>query len=520
MQREWGYGFDNDLTGSLRDHGIAYIMDASGYPEGGAFTSNSPTHAFSFKFCRMSSASSDTAYNWWVSNGNPTRDFGPRLGESPLRDFGTGGTGTPEGDKNKYHMLRIPVWDYDQIYVTEYEGVDPAYPASFATDLVDGFDVKFLMSTGPFEILPDSSIRVVFALFSAQNIHVDPNNANHFSDYPYIPDVYYNNLNLQALTEGGEYAAQLADIITHPSAPVTGITKIASGGDSARFWWDPWVFPEVTGYAVYLGEFPADTAVPHPGVIPPWYEPADFTRVTEVSEASLTLHSLEPHANYVIRVAHTYSGEEGLQDNGQRFKVVDRVAAPSVAADIFVLQDSTADLQWTYDGNVPVDHFNVYRFEDTTAFQARYHAFYDSGFAKSTLTPADSVFESGDWYYFYAMEPIAQLPSSDSSWTIGIPVDSTVYAVTAVDANGFESHFSNGAVIHVLTPPEGNILVMTSSESVGAGVLADSILSFYDEVLQGYQYDILDYTETVEKNWQATLPATASSNTLSKNIGW
>jgi hypothetical protein len=54
---------------------------------------------------RTPSASLQYSYNWWISNSNSSQDWGPRLAgtpEDPFRDFGTGGLGTPMGDRNKH----------------------------------------------------------------------------------------------------------------------------------------------------------------------------------------------------------------------------------------------------------------------------------------------------------------------------------------------------------------------------------------------------------------------------------
>ena len=58
-----------------------------------------------------------------ISNGNAALDFGPQTRRG-VRDFGTGGLGTPEGDRNKFYLLRNKEFDYDQPTVATIDPLD------------------------------------------------------------------------------------------------------------------------------------------------------------------------------------------------------------------------------------------------------------------------------------------------------------------------------------------------------------------------------------------------------------
>ena len=92
--------------------------------------------------------------------------FGPRKAgsaEDPFRDFG-GYLGTPMGDRNKYYIMSHPEIDYDQLFSAVDQTVDGwLSPGPIADDFADGFDTKYLLSFGPFNIQPGEEFPIVFA---------------------------------------------------------------------------------------------------------------------------------------------------------------------------------------------------------------------------------------------------------------------------------------------------------------------------------------------------------------------
>ena len=101
-----GFGFDEDTVN------IAWIGDNDGNPirSGGALVWDfrSLVAATGVRVVRSPNPDISYSFNWWISNGDATLDFGPRMAgtdDNPFRDFGGGGhIGTPTGDKNKYYV--------------------------------------------------------------------------------------------------------------------------------------------------------------------------------------------------------------------------------------------------------------------------------------------------------------------------------------------------------------------------------------------------------------------------------
>jgi len=152
-------GFTDDLAGYLPEQDIAYMIDNDGDPWGDVWHWEvSPQAVMGVKLLYSQPPVERINFNWWCSSGDVRYDFGPRqIGnpEDPFRDFGTGGLGTPEGDRNKYYMLSHDEKDYDQLRTGAFQtlaGWKPVEQAGFADDLADGYDTKFLYSFGPFDI--------------------------------------------------------------------------------------------------------------------------------------------------------------------------------------------------------------------------------------------------------------------------------------------------------------------------------------------------------------------------------
>ena len=221
-------GFTDDVTGFLTfepfpfgcgfedDVNIAWIADNDGKQYSNdlcPYISTSLTAVTGIRILRTPSDSANFSFNWWVSNGNTAYDWGPRLAgtsEDPFRDFG-GFLGTPEGDKNKYYILRHPEIDYDQLYSAIDHTADGwLAPPANAVDLANGYDTRYLLSFGPFNIDPGESLPIVFAYVAGENLHSD---CNAFSTLfnAYAPSAFYNQLDFSDLVLNSTWASFIYD---------------------------------------------------------------------------------------------------------------------------------------------------------------------------------------------------------------------------------------------------------------------------------------------------------------------
>ncbi|MEW6412378.1 MAG: hypothetical protein AB1483_07880 [Candidatus Zixiibacteriota bacterium] len=229
-QSSTGGGYADDICGfieaSPRYYGgclfwdtvnIAWIADNDGDPVGGVFGEESVPNVTGTRIIRTPADSLDVSFNWWVSNTSAPLDFGPRerseVGRWPeeFRDFGTGGLGTPEGDRNKYYIMRNMEFDYDQVHTATIGATDPLwlYPVqSLAYNVADGFDTRYLLSFGPFDIEPGERLPISFAYIAGENFHTDPANIDNL---PLSPDRYYDNIGFSDLGLNAAWAGRIYD---------------------------------------------------------------------------------------------------------------------------------------------------------------------------------------------------------------------------------------------------------------------------------------------------------------------
>lgn len=169
------------------------------------------------RIVRTPSDDLEVSFNWWIGNTNGSLDFGPRerpntgVWEEDFRDYGTGGLGTPEGDVNKYYVLRNKEFDYDQVFTASIQLNDTLwlYPnQETADDFSDGYDTRYLLSFGPFDIRPGQTLPISFSYLAGEDFHVlDGNVAN----LPDQPAEYYANLKFDDLALNATWSSWIYD---------------------------------------------------------------------------------------------------------------------------------------------------------------------------------------------------------------------------------------------------------------------------------------------------------------------
>lgn len=502
------FGFQDDLAGFLSEDSIAYIIDNDGDLE--AVLPEQPTiRSFNFRLLESALPLAHISFNWWISNGNPEMDFGPRerpgagLWPEPLRDFGTGGTGTPMGDANKYYLMRNREIDYDQFRSATIDSTDTLWmprEVNFV-DFASGYDTRFLASYGPFTLQPGESNRILFTTYASDTVHSNPDN---LQNLPLNPDAYAANLDFTSVIADGALADSLAQLLLDPLLPPVGVHAALVGDSSVDITWDPWVYPEVTGYRLYLGIVPPGY-LPYPGVISPWIDLDVYEDVIEITDPAAfeqSLAGLDPHQMYFVKLSHITAGSgEGGQSPPVFFKPGGRQPGPVVPQEyVFSEEGQPVTLAWQ-PADYTVDHYNVYRFADTAAARHRFHAFWDSAATWNTIDPVDSWAFGADTFYYYATPTFSTVPGTDTSFTDNEVVEGHVYCVTAVDQTGFESAFSGEVEVVVKPPRSGEVLVVSHGAKVGPLFMNwDSTKAFYDRILRGYDYAVYDWSDSINSS--------------------
>ncbi len=153
---------------SVKDYILtAWIADADGYND---VYSGGPSDQPECIGCRLLGPEIPcVSYNWWLSDPDPSLDWGPSDPANP-EDVNH----TPSDayyvfpDSAKYILLSNRSLDPDQIGPRGVNA-DPRYSWPTGVDSIN--DTRFLLSTGPFYLAPGESIRIAFALFGGYDFH-------------------------------------------------------------------------------------------------------------------------------------------------------------------------------------------------------------------------------------------------------------------------------------------------------------------------------------------------------------
>lgn len=256
-------GFDDDICGFRRTTkmppgwcidedtvNIAWIADNDGDPtDNGNWSFTSPNAVTGARVVRtpfdtMTADEGDEgglsySFNWWISNGNPALDFGPRLAgteDDPFRAFNAH-LGTPTGDKNKYYVMSHAEFDYDQLFTAVShtgEGyLGPPRPSQ-ATDFADGYDTRYLLSVGPFNVNPGDTLPVTLAYLAGDNFHSRPTNFRDLFD-AVNPAVFYASLDFEDFGLNARWASWIFD---NPGYDTPTDEYPDGDGDSGKFCWN------------------------------------------------------------------------------------------------------------------------------------------------------------------------------------------------------------------------------------------------------------------------------------------
>ncbi|MEZ5360720.1 MAG: dockerin type I domain-containing protein [Candidatus Zixiibacteriota bacterium] len=268
---------------------IPYSFDTDGDPdETPQWSALSPRGAISMQLLGAGFTPEHINFNWWISNGTPTLDFGPRRAgtpEDPFYSFSRGQLGTPTLDKEKYYVLSHPEVDYDQLSTAVDQSGDGWLPPpipSVAVDFATGYDTRFLLSFGPFDLALGDSMIFSLAIVAGDNVHV---NASDFDDLfdAYNPFAFYNTLDFSELILHHQRAREVylsGYTLPNPGPPV-GL-EISEFDDAfVDLVWDACDRPDIGGYNVYYRDTEGDNI---------WYQ----VNITPVADTTFSVSIAEP----------------------------------------------------------------------------------------------------------------------------------------------------------------------------------------------------------------------------------
>jgi hypothetical protein len=110
--------------------------------------------------------------------------------------------------------MRNREFDYDQIYTAAITPDDPDWewpPRAIAEDISDGYDTRYLLSFGPFNIDPGQTLPLSFCYVGGEFLHVDPDNFRRNLGSTYNPEAYNENLAFSDLGRNSMWASWVYD---------------------------------------------------------------------------------------------------------------------------------------------------------------------------------------------------------------------------------------------------------------------------------------------------------------------
>lgn len=183
---------------------VGYAADNDGDPSSeGVWNQYSARSVFSATVLEPL-GSNNNGFNWWLSNGDACRDWGPRL-KVHDRPFGTDASGTPEGDRNKYYVMSNPEIDFNQLWSGTGVILDDWSGPPSCINNPHMSDIRFLLSFGGGDLAPGDSMQFGIAVVLGENLHVNPTDWSLFDSSN--PEAFYNSLDFADL-DGNVIEAQ------------------------------------------------------------------------------------------------------------------------------------------------------------------------------------------------------------------------------------------------------------------------------------------------------------------------
>jgi len=219
-------GWNDDIVGFLRSFpapegcgridtvNIAYHADNDGDPVGSSWDYRSVPHVVGTRIVRTPSDSLAYSFNWWIIDyGDASRDFGPRRSGTPADPFRSFGSrlGTPEGDRNKYYILSHSEFDYDLLFTAVDHTAEGFLPRPQLAELyARGYDARYLLSFGPFDIDPGQRLPITFAWVGGKYLHSSPSNFKGLFSAG-SPQRFYETLDFRDLAVNSRWASWVYD---------------------------------------------------------------------------------------------------------------------------------------------------------------------------------------------------------------------------------------------------------------------------------------------------------------------
>ncbi len=441
-------GAQDDLCGFIErgsNRGIAWLADNNGQPYDGQFDYRSVTGVMGMVLLYPLDGI-QTNFNWWISNINHQYDWGPRRFENGTNPFPGGGMGTPGGDKAKYKVMSNGEHDYDQARCALYHAgwIDP--PPN-AADMANGYDTRFLISFGPFQLAAGAIETVTVALVGGRNLHTDPQNySDHLLGHEFDSSqiaLYYQGLDFSDLIAKADsvYSYYQNNYVQVPVSPPTDFHVVEWDQNHVDLAWRPSWYSQLREYRIYRG------------ISPGQYDPQPITPAN-LLDTTFTDNNVQNNTTYyyVITTVRTTGAESSHSS-----EVRANSGQPQTPTGLTATRGNRlVDLGWAPNPDDDIEGYIIHR-----------------GFHGESL----SVIDSTDLLTF-----------TDYGVVNGIAYD---YSISAYDIYGNESF--NSAIAGAIPIGQDSGVVLINANRTGSyNPDYDSMVVFYQTALSGFRHSIMN----------------------------
>ncbi|UCE67342.1 MAG: T9SS type A sorting domain-containing protein [Candidatus Zixiibacteriota bacterium] len=446
-------GATDDLCGYVQNgnYKIAWLADNDGQPYDGVFDYRSPTGVIGLTLLGSSISGLRTNFNWWISNINSNFDWGPQLIENYNGPFPGGGKGTPGGDKAKYRVMSNGEHDYGQMWcdltVWENNGWIPGSPQS--SNLADGYDTRFLISFGPFDLPAGEVETLSVAVIGGSQFHTDPlNYATYLEDRTFDSSsiaIYYANLGFNRLIHTADSIIGFYQLgyINIPPGPPSNFRVSGWGEDFVALEWDPVGRPNLLEYRIYRGT--------EPGV----YDPQKLTPDGFLDSIFVDSSVQNNITCYYVILSASILGNEG----GYSLEASINTGQPQTPTGLTATA-ANAEVELSWDPNPEPDIYGyiMHRSEEQEEFTI----------IDTSLTNAFTDFGLTNGFEY-------------------------CYFITAIDTFQNISFDSDTVSASPMGLDSGILLINSNSDNPQYNLDYDSMVVFYENILENYTHTIINH---------------------------
>ena len=338
--------------------------------------------------------------------------------------------------------------DYDMIWAA-LDHTDEGWIPSVenVNDIANGYDARYLISFGPFQLPPGTSDTISIAFFGGRDLHTDPQNYENNLRYNVEDSLsiaeYYSNLDFSDLIEKADSAFSFYSrgYTNVPPGPPRGFQVEQWSDRLVSLGWEHQERTNLLEYRIYRG-----TA---PGV----YDPEKITPDGFIDSVFADTAIVNNIIYYYAIASTAISGIQG----GVSPEVFINSGQPQTPTGLTAFSEELmVDLSWDVNPDSDLYGYVVYR-----------------------AVPGQE---------FMAIDTTESNSYVDIEVLIGREYR---YRISALDMFGNESYLSDIVSIYAMAFDSGILLVMMNNRTQNPDY--DSMTVFYERVLDGYPHLSIDY---------------------------